>query len=104
MRSRPGQMLATTVLVLASIAAIAATSGGTTPYHPPFSVDFGNISASDFQSQTFVLHGVSEDTTHNARYETTCSLTVQRRLDHLPTDKERKEWARAPAPGGAAKP
>jgi hypothetical protein len=75
-----------------------------TKYHPPFSVDFGNIRASDFQSQTFVLHGVSEDTTHNARYETTCSLTMQRRLDHLPTDKERKEWARAPAPGGAAKP
>lgn len=73
-------------------------------YHPPFMIHFGDITASDFQSQTFVLHGVSEDTNHNAHYEATCDLTVQQRLDHLPTDKERKEWAATPAAGGAARP
>jgi hypothetical protein len=59
-------------------------------YHPPFSIEFNDIAASDFQSQNFVLHGVSGDTKHDASYEATCKLTVKRRLDHLPSNEERK--------------
>lgn len=65
-------------------------------YRPPFSIEFRDIAARDFQSQTFVLHGISDDPNHGAGYEATCNLTVQRRLDHLPSDKERKEWATQP--------
>lgn len=61
-------------------------------YHPPFSVDFRDIAASYFQSQAFVLHGVTDDLKHVAGYAATCNLSVTRRLDHLPSDKERKEW------------
>lgn len=61
-------------------------------YHPPFSVDFNSIAASDFDAQAMVLHGVSDDPKHGGGYAATCHLTVQRRLDHLPTDKERQQW------------
>jgi hypothetical protein len=62
-------------------------------YHPPFSINFDNVAASDFQSQSFVLHGVSDDTNHGGGYEATCRLTVQRRLDHLPSNEERRAWS-----------
>jgi len=62
-------------------------------YHPPFSVEFRDIAANGFQSQTLLLHGLSDDPNHGGGYETTCKLNVQRRLDHPPSDKERKEWA-----------
>lgn len=59
-------------------------------YRPPFSIEFGDITASVFQSPTFVLHGVSDDLKSGAGYEATCNLTVKRRLDHLPSNEERK--------------
>ena len=59
-------------------------------YYPPFSVKFKGISAAAFQSQNFVLHGISDDTDHGGGYDATCTLAVKRRLDHLPTDDERK--------------
>lgn len=66
-------------------------------YHPPDSIGFEDIAASDFQSQTFVLHGISnflqDERSRDPRYAATCTLTVQRRLDHLPSAKERQEWA-----------
>jgi hypothetical protein len=88
----------------ASVEAMADLIKHPSKYHPPFSVEFSDISATDFQSQTFVLHGISDDTEHNAHYETTCNLSVQRRLNHLPSNKERQEWLAAPAAGGATKP
>jgi hypothetical protein len=64
-------------------------------YRPPFIIEFGDIAASDFQSQTFVLHGVSDDPNHGAGYEATCNLAVKRRLDHLPSNDERTEHVRS---------
>jgi len=63
-------------------------------YHPPSSVDFADVAAADLQSQSFQAHGISEDVvSHGGGYDTTCNLTVQRRLDHIPSDAERKEMA-----------
>jgi hypothetical protein len=71
--------------------AMAAEVQHPNQYHPPFTVEFGDIVAGDFQSQTMVLHGVSDDPKHRAGYEATCSLAVKRRLDHLPSNDERSK-------------
>jgi hypothetical protein len=62
-------------------------------YQPPFSIYFSNIAAADFQSEHMVLHGFSDANEDGSGYEATCNLTVQRRLDHQPSKKERQEWA-----------
>ena len=68
-------------------------------YRPPFGIEFSDIAASDFQSQDLVLHGVSvsDDPKHGAGYEATCKLIVQQRLNHLPSNKERRPGATPPA-------
>jgi hypothetical protein len=59
-----------------------------TSYHPPFIISFEEVSESDWKSTSFTLHGISDD----SGYKATCNLTVIRRLDHLPTDDERRAW------------
>ena len=75
----------------ASPEAMAARIQHPNRYWPPFIIEFSDITASDFQSQISVLHGVSDDPNHGAGYETTCNLAAKRRLDHLPSDAERKD-------------
>jgi hypothetical protein len=64
-------------------------------YRPPFIIVFQDISDTDFKSESLTLHGISEDEKNHLAYKATCKLIVRRRLDHLPTDAERRAWTAA---------
>jgi hypothetical protein len=53
-------------------------------YSPPFSVEFRDLGESDVAGDQLILRGVSERTEGGPRYESTCSLHVTERLDHIP--------------------
>lgn len=64
-------------------------------YEPPFIVSFENVSQEQFSASSFILHGISEQASSGTNvkspeYKATCELYVTRRLDHLPSDSERK--------------
>ena len=60
-------------------------------YEPPFAIAFENLSESDIAGSQFTLHGVSSREEGNEGFNATCSLTVTKRLDHLPTAAERAQ-------------
>lgn len=69
-----------------------------TKYHPPFMINFEDVPEKEFGSASLILHGVASNDDNAPGYRATCSLTVDRRLDHVPTDAERKEL-RTPSSG-----
>ncbi len=53
-------------------------------YHPPYIIEFSGLTANQTAGENFTLKGISDHTSVNAKYESTCNLKVVKRLDYLP--------------------
>ena len=64
-------------------------------YVPPFSIEFIDLTEDEISKDNVIIKGISEhiatdEKSKGPRYRATCNLKVVRRLDYLPSTKERK--------------
>jgi hypothetical protein len=61
-------------------------------YAPPQIISFSNLSEKDIADSEFTLHGISDEESNG--YFSTCKLTVTKRQDHLPQQRNDESGAR----------
>jgi hypothetical protein len=58
-------------------------------YFPPNGVQFYGLTAKDISGDVLTLTGLSDQNKESKSYESTCMLTVLKRLNYFPPDSER---------------